>query len=368
VTESHVDLATSASGDPRGSWRVFRIPTSNPTHTGCPCLSDYPMLGFDGDNVYVTTAEYTSDLVGYNGAQVYAVSKRQLLDGASRPNYVWFQNLSAGGLLAGHVQPAQTTSSSPAEYFVSSVDPDGRSGDSLAVWAMTRTKSVTTGYGMPTLAVRLVDSEHYTLPPNAKTPVGFCSGSNCGTGAPTTGVLATDFEEVQEVQLIGGNLVTALNTGVRPAGDSSTRSGVAWFVIHPVVSGSDVAASTAVTRQGYLARSGQYLMYPHINRTTDGAMALVFGLTAAHLYPSAAYAVAAPGQGFGSIQVAARGAQAYHGFGGTVANGGVARWGDYSNGQVIAGTNTVWLATQYVPGAGDPNENWGNRIFKVQLP
>jgi hypothetical protein len=326
------------------------------------------MLGFDRDNVYVTTAEFTSDLAGYNGAQIYAISKPQLVHGASSPTYVWFQNLAAGGMLAGHVQPAQTTERSPAEYFVSSVDPDGSSGHSLAVWAMTNPGAVTTGHGRPTLDVRLVGSEPYTLPPDAQTPVGFCSGSNCGAGAPTTGVLATDFEEVQEVQLIGGNLVTALNTGLTPAEDSATRSGIAWFVIHPVVSAAHLSPATAITRQGYLAQRGRYLMYPHINRTADGAMALVFGLTAAHTFPSAAYAVAAPGRGFGRIQIAARGTQPYHGFGGTADNGGVARWGDYSNGQIISGTNTVWLATQYVPGAGDPNENWGNRIFKLQLP
>ena len=181
-------------------------------------------------------------------------------------------------------------------------------------------------------------------------------------------MLATDFDEVQEVQLIGGNLVTALNTGLRPSGDASTRSAIAWFVIHPRVSGTEVDPSTAITRQGYLAQRGTYLMYPHINRTTDGAMALVFGLTAAHTFPSAAYAVAPPGHGFGGVQIAARGTQAYHGFGGTADNGGVARWGDYSNGQVIAGTRKVWLATQYVPGPGNGNENWGNRIFELLLP
>ena len=216
VTESHVDLATSASSDPRGSWRIFRIPTSNPNHVNCPCLADYPILGFDHDNVYVTTSEFTSDLNDYNGPQVYAISKQQLVNGARHPNYVWFENLAVGGQLASHVQPAQTTGRSPAEYFVSANDPDGTSSNTLAVWAMTNTRSVTTGNGMPALGVRLIDSEHYTLPPDAKTPVGFCSGSNCnnGTGAPTTGVIATDFDDVQEVQLIGGNLVTALNTGL----------------------------------------------------------------------------------------------------------------------------------------------------------
>ncbi len=41
--------------------------------------------------------------------------------------------------------------------------------------------------------------------------------------------------------------------------------------------------------------------------------------------------------------------------------------GDYSNGQIIPGTNKVWLATQYIPNNGDGNANWGNRVIELQL-
>jgi len=47
--------------------------------------------------------------------------------------------------------------------------------------------------------------------------------------------------------------------------------------------------------------------------------------------------------------------------------GGVGRWGDYSNGQIIAGTNRVWLATQYIRNEGDGIANWGNRIWELRL-
>ena len=55
VTESHLDVATSAGSDPRGAWRVVRIDASNPGHTGCPCLADYPILAVDHDNVWNST-------------------------------------------------------------------------------------------------------------------------------------------------------------------------------------------------------------------------------------------------------------------------------------------------------------------------
>jgi len=368
-SESHVDLAVSATGDPRGAWRVFRIPASNTTHAGCPCLADYPIMGVDAYNVYLSTNEFTSDGTSFNGAQLYAVSKSQLVGGAAAPNYAKFENLSVAGTLAYHVQPANTYGSAPAEYMMSSLDPNNTFDNRLAVWAVTNRRAVTTGHGTPTLSVRVISSQAYSLPPDAQTPPGFCTSTTaCGpTGSPTTGLVATDFDAMQEVQYINGQLVGALNTAVNIAGDSGPKAGVAWFAVHPAISNGQVATTTRVARQGYLATRGEYLTYPHINMTLNGAMTLVFGLGGPSTYLSAAYATAAPGAGFGGIRLAAAGTGPDNGFTGTKAFGGVARWGDYSNGQIIPGTNTVWLGTQYIPNTGTGVTNWGNRLFELNL-
>jgi hypothetical protein len=368
VTESHVDVAVSKTADPTGNWRIFRINTEDLNHSGCPCLPDYPILGVDASNVYVSTNEFTSNQQHFNGAQLYAISKSQLTSGAANPNVVDFQNLKIAGGPAFHVQPANTYGSAPAEFLMSSLDPNGTADHRLGVWALTNPGRVTSG-GTPTLKARVINSEQYTFPPNAQTPPGRCTGSLCSKGGdPTTGVLATDFDAMQEVQYINGELVGALNTGVNIAGDSAQRSGVAWFVVHPAVSGSAVAASTHVARQGYLSQSGEYLLYPHINMSPDGGMALVFGLGGPGTFPSAAYSTAAPGGSFTSIQIASAGTGPDRAFGATKAFGGVGRWGDYSNGEIIPGTQKVWLATQYIHNRGDGNENWGDRIFEVTAP
>jgi hypothetical protein len=368
VSESHVDVAASKSADPRGNWRIFRINTDNLNHNGCPCLPDYPILGVDASNVYVSTNEFTSNQQHFNGAQLYAISKSQLTSGAAHPRVVNFQNLTIAGNPALHVQPANTYGSAPAEFLMSSLDPNGTSDHRLGVWALTNPGRVTTG-GTPTLTARVINSEHYSFPPNAQTPIGRCTGDNCSKGGdPTTGKLATDFDAMEEVQYINGELVGALNTGVKIPGDTARRSGVAWFVVHPAVSGSAVAVSTHVARQGYLSQSGKYLLYPHINMSPDGGMALVFGITSHGTFPSAAYSTAAPGGSFTSIHIAAAGTGPDNGFGATKAFGGVGRWGDYSNGEIIPGTQKVWLATQYIPNRGDGNENWGDRIFEITTP
>ncbi len=257
---------------------------------------------------------------------------------------------------------------------MSSLDPFNTFDNRLVVWALTGTQKVATG-GIPLLSARVITSEAYSLPPDAQTPPGFCSGSACNksaagpptAGLPTTGVVATDFDAMQEVQYINGNLVGALNTAVNIAGESGPRAGVAWFVVRPSIADRTVSTATRVTRQGYLAQQSEYLLYPHINMTQNGAMAMTFGFGGPGTYLSAAYATAPPGGRFGNIKIAGAGVAPDNGFTGTKPFGGVGRWGDYSNGQIIVGTNKVWLATQYIPNNGDGNANWGNRIFELQL-
>jgi hypothetical protein len=362
ITGSHVDLAVSTSANPTGSWVVYKIPTSNVSHAGCPCLADYPILGVDQYNVYISTNEFTSDESSFNGAQLYAVSKSQVVAGRRGVNIAKFENLTIAGAPAFHVQPANTYGNAAAEWMMNSLDPNGTSDHRLGVWALTNPQAVSAG-GTPGLSVRVIQSEGYSFPPKAQTPPGYCTAC----GAPTTGKVDTDWDAMQEVQYINGQLVGALNTGITVAGDTTDRSGVAWFVVRPSLTGSTVGTGTHVARQGYLAAQGLYLLYPHLNMTQNGAMAVTFGFGGPGTFLSAGYSVAAPGRAFHSIQVAAAGTGPDNGFTGTAQYGGLGRWGDYSNGEIIPGTNRVWLATQYIPNNGGQYTNWGNRIFELNL-
>ena len=133
-TQSRIDLAVNTSGDPTKAWTTYRIDTTDiggatgPKHAGCPCLGDQPTLGMDAANVYVTTNEFSLLGSQYNGAQIYAIPKADLvMAGATAvpAHFVHYDNLNVGGALASSVQPALTTGSAPAEYFLSSLDPNG---------------------------------------------------------------------------------------------------------------------------------------------------------------------------------------------------------------------------------------------------
>jgi hypothetical protein len=367
ITESHVDLAVSDSGDPTGAWNVYRIETSSPTHRGCPCLADYPILGVDGINVYISTQEFTSDLESYNGAQLYILPISELAAGAASVHLATYENLEAGGSLAFRVQFANQQKPSPAEFAMSTLDPTGAGDNRIAVWAVTDRGAVARG-AMPSLSSRVLSSEGYFPPPPTQTPPGFCESQRCGdAGAPTTGLVDSGPDAMYETQYINGQLVGAMATGINVAGDSTPEAGIGWVVVTPQVRDSLVAPSTRVSRQGYLASRGLGLLYPHINMTANGSMALAFGLGGPQTFLSAATSVAPPGRGFGPIRVVEPGATSDNGFTGIESEGGIGRWGDYSNGQIIPGTNRVWLATQYIPNEGDGTANWGNRIWSLKL-
>jgi hypothetical protein len=366
ITESHIDVAASDSSNPTHKWHVYRVNASSVGHRGCPCLGDYPILGVDRQNLYISTQEFTSDLASFNGAQLYILPKKQLTAGASSVHLASFENLEAGGTLGFRVQFANTQKASPAEFAMSTLDPNGTGDNRIAVWAVTHRRAVAHG-GMPSLSSRVISSESYFQQPLAQTPPGFCDGCLNPLDQPTTGLVDSGPDVMFETQYINGSLVGAMGTGVNVAGDSGPRAGIGWLVVSPDIRHGMVSSSTHVARQGYVANRGLDLLYPHLNMTHNGSMAMAFGLGGPNTFLSAATAVARPGQGFGRIRVIEPGVTSDNGFTGTQTYGGVGRWGDYSNGQLIGDTNRVWLATQYIPNQGDGNANWGNRIWAMRL-
>ena len=55
---------------------------------GCPCFGDQPRLGIDHDNLYVSTDEFSINGPEFNGAQVYAVDKSDLVNGVAPAHFV----------------------------------------------------------------------------------------------------------------------------------------------------------------------------------------------------------------------------------------------------------------------------------------
>jgi hypothetical protein len=58
---SHVLLAVSQTADPTKSFNLFRFDVTDdgaggtPNHANCPCFGDQPLLGADGNGLFITT-------------------------------------------------------------------------------------------------------------------------------------------------------------------------------------------------------------------------------------------------------------------------------------------------------------------------
>ncbi len=351
-TAARTDIAVNPTGDPTTPWTVYHLDatdTGMSGHAGCPCFGDQPLLGIDGENIYVSTNEFSILGPEFNGAQIYAISKAQLVALAASPAFVHFDNLNIGGAQAASVQPASTNGAADAEYFFSSLDPNGTGDNRIGVWAITDRRAVSQGR-LPTLSSEVLTSEAYGIPPGAQQ-----KGS--------TSLLDAGDDRMQQAQFINGDVWAALDTTITLPGDTSARAGIAWFRVHPrlrrnVVSGSQLA------EQGYIAVKGEYVLYPAIQASSDGTAAVVMTLSGPDRFASAAYTVMHEGRrSFAPVKVVAAGTGPY--------DPNATRWGDYSYAVLDTSGRSVWLATEYIPPAAsqttDGRRNWGTRVFDVSL-
>ena len=348
-TASSLLIAVRHNPDPRGLWNEYSIDTTDPGGNGCPCFGDQPRLGIDQTNVYVTADEFSILGPQFNGAEIWAIDKSDLVAGAASPHFVQFANLTIDGHLTLAPQPALSAGSPAAEYFLSSLDFNGTGDHRIGVWAMTTRDQVGAG-GTPVLSSVVINSGAYANPPPAPQK-----------GATST--LDSGDDRMQQTEFAGGTVWGELTTAVQPAGDSSVRAGGAWFQVQPTLGAAGITGASIV-RQGYIASAGRYDIYPAVQPDAAGNAAVVFTQTSKTQFPSAAYAVLKAGHsGFGPAIVAASGTGPY--------DPKATRWGDYSFAVPDDASDSAWLAIEYIPPKSSQTttgtRNWGTRVFEVPL-
>jgi hypothetical protein len=376
-------IAVSQTSDPTGTWSIFSLDTTNdgtngtPTDPGCPCFGDQPLIGADANGFYITTNEYQLDTSAFNGARIYALSKTGLENGTNTTAVQFFAgplttSLPDGGL-AVTIQPATTpngayeTANGGTEYFMSPTDWGvgpalGTRANRLLVWALTGTSTLTSASPSVSLTFVAIPSQVYAQPPNATQrsgprPLGALLHDPIE-------LLATNDDRLNQVVFAAGHLWSGINSAVKlPTG--ATTTGLAWFAVAP----SDPAGtlSAAVSKQGYVAVSGESVMFPSIGVTGTGKAVMTFSITSPNRFPSAAYAPLSLTSGAGAVRIAGAGTQPDDGFSGykEFDGVGVGRWGDYS--AAVADTaGHVWMAAEYIPnGPRTTFANWGTFVFQV---
>jgi len=413
---NHLDLAVSQTADPTRSWSIYKIDVTNdgssqPTDNPCPCLGDYPHIGADANGIYLTTNAYPWNSNGFNGAQIYALSKAQLAAGAPAVNVVHLDTFGAVNAPsdAGPTQPGFTvwpahspgtgsydTSNGGTEYLLSSNAADeathpvaGTGGayvsNQLVVWSLTNTASLGTATPALKLTNKLLGVNTYAIPPKqhqpgsgtapgVNAPQGHCINdtstalfngqTGCwrllfgGQPAHNEVVSTPDSNDtrMQQVMYANGKLWGALDTALNPGGGGQ-RAGIAWYAINP--------STTKVVVQGYLGAAGHDFTYPAIGVTASGRGVMAFTATGDTVNPSAAYASidAKLGVGAWGIVPGGDGAAPADGFTSYKAQVGTpprTRWGDYGAASVDG--NSVWIASEYVA-SGCSYTDWGGPFF-----
>ncbi|MBK7080441.1 MAG: hypothetical protein IPH55_06710 [Betaproteobacteria bacterium] len=418
---NYLDLAVSKTGDPTGEWVVYRIPGMNdgtegtPNHNcpGGPCFADFPHIGVDKNGVYITTNEFPLFADGFTGAQVYAMSKKALANGASsinvalfdtsqpawrvredEPGFTLWPALSAGTQFDG--------AQGGTNYFVSSNavfnDLEGDSSE-IVVWALSNTNSLNSSNPNPRLTKTRVPSLRYAIPANSEQktgpyPLGECLNDtvlsvagvyNCGDylfGLPpqnlSIGPLDTGDSRIMDARYANGKLWAVLGTAADVAG--AQRTGVAWFVLNASVNSKGVSAS--MRKQGILALEDESLAYPTIGVTKSGRGVIGFTRVGETLFPSVGYASIDDVAGVGEVHMIKEGRSPQDGFTEYPPIGGNRpRWGDY--GAAAVDDNTVYLAGQYIEqppctlddfiatgfscfGSRTSLANWSTRVTRLQ--
>jgi len=379
---SGVIIAVSTSPDATGTYNVFRLDTTDvtgtPDHAGCPCLGDQPLIGADANGFYVTTNEFPVFQAGFNGAQVYAMSKTALAAG-TMPTVVHFSGLNfLPGLPFFSVQPAtappggtQESAHGGTEYFLSSLDFAGTLTNQIAVWALTNTSSLTAATPNVQLAVDVIDSEIYGQPPLAQQTAGptplldlLNSGFFGKLRLEHLGLIASNDDRMNQVVFANGNLWGGVNTVVKTP-NGPTRSGIAYFIVTPSLRSGSLSASIA--NQGYVSVNQNSVVFPSIGVNSSGNGVMTFTLVGGDYFPSAAYTPIDAVNGAGAVHIAGPGASPQDGFTEYPAFGAPARprWGDYSA-AVADVDGSIWLATEYIPNAArDIFANWGSFVMHV---
>ena len=377
ANHSKLLIAVTKTGDPTGTWNFFTIDTTGTGHTDCPCFGDQPLIGFDKTGFFISTNEFPIHVPGFNGAQLYAMSKSKLAHGIS-PSVVHFDTGAISTPDLGGVwyslQPAVPATSSRGgdsgsdegegrgggtEYFVGALDFNSTLDNRLVVFNLTNTESLNRATPSLGLSHRVIRSETYGQPPVAtqkegppgSRPFGAALG---GLPLPT---LNSNDDRMNQVVLANGRLWSGVNTVI--GSGASARVGIAWFAINP--NGEDDGAR--VDDQGYVVAPGrENVMFPSIGVGNAGPV-MVFTISGPNHFPSAAIKRLRDDS---SIEIVAAGAGPDDGFTGYADFGGPpGRWGDYSA-ATTAPDGSVWLATEYItPRARTVFANWGTFIIHV---
>jgi hypothetical protein len=331
-------LAVSQGPDPAGGWWVWALDASvdgsNPSNN----WSDYPMLGFDTQAIYITTNQFRFG-GNFSYAKVRILNKTEAYSGGALRWWDFWNLRNPDNSVAFTVQSAmhfRGTGGNPPAYFCNTLWP---SGSTLTLWQLNDALAMWRG-ATPNLTRASVPCRGYDLPPDAEQP-----GTATRLETNDSRLLCGVFQFVGGVQ----RLWTAHTTKVTWAGEAVARSGVQWYEI-------DVGSRTVV-QQGVFGATGFYYFFPVIQTDISRNAYLCFSRSSAQEFGSLRQTGRSVGDAANTLQGSAlvkAGESAYTG----------ARWGDYFGHARDGGdAGRVWLYGQFA----DALNTWGTWVCSTRF-
>ncbi|HEV8154556.1 MAG TPA: hypothetical protein VGP67_03425, partial [Gaiellales bacterium] len=374
-------VAVSTSANPLGSWNIWDTRTQNNGTEGTPdhkcssgfCYGDYPQLGFDTNGLYITTNEFDFFTGAFNGAQLYAFSKADLVAGDPSPTTAYLQSVQAPveGDVAYSMQPVISqpadfvSAHGGTEYLAMSQSPYAvGAATGISLWRLTNTSSLN---ATPRLALTetSVPTQAYTggvhaLQKPGPTPLLDCENSKPCIGAANPvqkSPLPTDggSGKVYGAWLRGGVVYLTTATAVAGSGGAEyfaggvkwrsidLHGGVAWFALRP----STTTNAVQRVNEGIVDVPGQNMTYPTVAMNAAGDGVIGVTLVGPGVYPTAAYIPFTTAGATAAVEIAGAGVGPNDGFTGTADGDYRTRWGDYGAADV-APDGTVWFANEYI--------------------
>jgi hypothetical protein len=418
-------VAASTTTKPTGSWHVYFIPdqfnaqgidgcnngapstlptTTNLTGTSNPCYGDQPLLGVNGNAVFISTNEYTlagNKIVG-GVANEYALSKADLLKGTASPIYwnhlgdtvaepgnptcPYFtprygqtnpQVICPWYSIAPAVSASDVTTTTGTFYAASNVTFTTSGGHQVAVWKFTHTDAVTTGGTHITGSVAIATTVAYKEPPTSPVRGALTLNESLATQEQGThplgtlwkslfgvtpikwnggeGMIATNTDRVTTAAYdpANGSVWAAVNTGTESHG--KTTAGIAWFRVTPTGTGPSLTATDEAS--GYVSAPAVNDFFPSISFTNSGKGIMDYVISGTGYFPSTGYSIVGATGPTRILHIARAGVGPEDGFSEYTATYDRPRFGDYST--AAATGTTFYFASEMV------NQTCSVRQFKA---
>jgi hypothetical protein len=327
------------------------------TAEGGFCFPDFPHQGIDNNALYITINEFCGPNEDFAGANIYALSKQQLVSHSNTNGVFWTLGNNYYSFRGATGDPTNT------EYLLASEQNDVTQNALDFAW-VTGDNKIAKGNGPVILSLTSIPSESFTEPVDAQSTG---DGTTCvrdfgGWCSIPEATLDPVDMRLEQLQYSKGQLYTSLTTSLTVGNDPTVVDGAAWFQVDP--------KAVKVARQGYVGVAGTYLLMPSLVKSDSGTLMMGFSMTSPTLNPGSGYVISKnQGKTFGAVTTTGVGSGPHVSFSDNQPGYLRKRWGDYSRIAVDPATGNAWMADEYIPSGdegADTVDNWGTRVWEVK--